>query len=94
MRRRRPVAAHGQRPGAAGLLQYGQPRERPDTKPEVLTPEINPFPVKYGTRATKMFFNFSEYGHLLTSEFFAARRQDRDPRFPLAPTSWRICRKR
>ncbi|HWY66715.1 MAG TPA: FAD-dependent oxidoreductase [Rhizomicrobium sp.] len=42
-----------------------------DAKPEVLTPEINPFPVKYGNRATKMFFNFSEYGYLLTSEFFA-----------------------
>ena len=42
-----------------------------DAKPEVLTPEINPFPVKYGNRVTKMFFNFSEYGYLLTSEFFA-----------------------
>ncbi len=42
-----------------------------DAKPEVLTPEINPFPVKYGNRVTKMFFNFSEYGYLLTSEFFS-----------------------
>jgi hypothetical protein len=42
-----------------------------DAKPEVLTPEVNPFPVKYGNRVTKMFFNFSEYGYLLTSEFFA-----------------------
>jgi hypothetical protein len=42
-----------------------------DAKPEVLTPEINPFPVKYGNRTTKMFFNFSEYGYLLTSEFFS-----------------------
>jgi hypothetical protein len=41
-------------------------------KPEVLTQDINPFPVKYATRTTKMFFNFSEYGHLLVSEFFAA----------------------
>jgi hypothetical protein len=40
-------------------------------KPEVLTQDINPFPVKYATHSTKMFFNFSEYGHLLTSEFFA-----------------------
>jgi hypothetical protein len=42
-----------------------------DSKPEVLTQALNPFPVKYATHSTKMFFNFSEYGHLLTSEFFA-----------------------
>jgi hypothetical protein len=41
-----------------------------DAKPEMLTPDINPFPVPYATRATKMFWNFSEYGHLLNSEFF------------------------
>ena len=41
-------------------------------KPQILTPDINPFPVKYATRTTQMFFNFSEYGHLLMSEFFAA----------------------
>ena len=41
-------------------------------KPEVLAPNINPFPVKYATRTSKMYFNFSEYGHLLVSEFFAA----------------------
>ena len=41
-------------------------------KPEVLTPDINPFPVKYATRTSKMYFNFSEYGHLLVSDFFAA----------------------
>jgi hypothetical protein len=32
--------------------------------------DVNPFPVPYATRATKMFWNFSEYGHLLNSEFF------------------------
>ena len=37
----------------------------------MLTPDVNPFPVPYATRATKMFWNFSEYGHLLTQEFFA-----------------------
>jgi hypothetical protein len=41
-------------------------------KPEVLTAQTNPFPVKYGTRVSKMFFNFSEYGHLLLSDFHAA----------------------
>jgi len=41
-----------------------------ESKGEVLTPDVNPFPVKYGTRATKMFWNFSEYGHLLNTEFF------------------------
>jgi hypothetical protein len=35
-------------------------------------PELNPFPVKYAARSTRMFFNFSEYGHLLLSGFFAA----------------------
>ena len=39
-------------------------------KPEVLTPDNNPFPVKYASRTSQMFFNFTEYGHLLTSEFF------------------------
>jgi hypothetical protein len=39
---------------------------------QVLTDEINPFPVKYVRRGTTLFFNFSEYGHLLTSQFFAA----------------------
>jgi hypothetical protein len=41
-------------------------------KPEILTDDNNPFPVKYASRTTQMFFNFTEYGHLLTSEFFAA----------------------
>ena len=41
-----------------------------DSKPQVLTPDVNPFPVPYATRVTKMFWNFSEYGHLLNSEFF------------------------
>ncbi len=40
--------------------------------PEVLTPDLNPFPgVKYARHSTKMFWNFSEYGHQLTTEFFA-----------------------
>jgi hypothetical protein len=38
----------------------------------VLADDINPFPVKHVTRTTNLFFNFTEYGHLLTSEFFAA----------------------
>jgi len=41
-----------------------------DSKPQVLTPDVNPFPVPYATRATKMFWNFSEYGYLLNREFF------------------------
>ena len=41
-------------------------------RPEILTDDNNPFPVKYASRTTQMFFNFTEYGHLLTSEFFAA----------------------
>ena len=41
-------------------------------KPEILADDNNPFPVKYASRTTQMFFNFTEYGHLLTSEFFAA----------------------
>jgi hypothetical protein len=39
---------------------------------EVLPAEVNPFPVKYATRTSKLFFNFSEYGHLLLSGFYAA----------------------
>jgi glycine/D-amino acid oxidase-like deaminating enzyme len=41
-------------------------------RPEVLADDNNPFPVKFASRTTQMFFNFTEYGHLLTSEFFAA----------------------
>jgi len=41
-------------------------------KSEVLAPNVNPFPVRYATRTSKMYFNFSEYGHLLVSQFFAA----------------------
>jgi len=41
-------------------------------KSVVLTPDANPFPVKYASRTSKMFFNFSEYGHMLVSDFFAA----------------------
>ena len=41
-------------------------------KLQVLTPDIHPFPVKYARRTTRLFFNFSEYGHLLMSDFFAA----------------------
>jgi hypothetical protein len=41
-------------------------------KPQILTDDNNPFPVKYASRSTQMFFNFTEYGHLLTSDFFAA----------------------
>jgi hypothetical protein len=39
---------------------------------QALPADINPFPVKYASRSTSMFFNFTEYGHLLTSQFFAA----------------------
>ena len=39
---------------------------------QILTDEINPFPVKHVRRSTGLFFNFTEYGHLLTSQFFAA----------------------
>jgi hypothetical protein len=40
-------------------------------KGEELTPDVNPFPVKYARRDTKMFFNFSEYCHLLMRDFLA-----------------------
>jgi hypothetical protein len=39
---------------------------------QTLTPDINPFPVQYAQRTTYLFFNFSEYGHVLMSAFFAA----------------------
>ncbi len=39
--------------------------------PQQLEADLNPFPVKYASRTTNMFFNFTEYGHLLTTEFFA-----------------------
>ena len=39
--------------------------------PQQLEADINPFPVKYASRTSNMFFNFTEYGHLLTEEFFA-----------------------
>ena len=38
---------------------------------QILSDEINPFPVKHVSRTTNMFFNFTEYGHLLMSDFFA-----------------------
>jgi len=41
-----------------------------DSIPQLLTPDVNPFPVPHAARATKMFWNFSEYGHLLNTEFF------------------------
>jgi hypothetical protein len=41
-----------------------------DSKPQLLTADVNPFPVPYAARATKMFWNFSEYGHLLNTEFY------------------------
>jgi len=41
-----------------------------DSLPQVLTADSNPFPVPHATRATKMFWNFSEYGHLLNTEFY------------------------
>jgi hypothetical protein len=41
-------------------------------KPQILTGDNNPFPVKYASRSTQMFFNFTEYGHLLMSDFYAA----------------------
>ena len=41
-------------------------------KLQVLTPDVHPFPVKYARRTTRLFFNFSEYGHVLISDFFAA----------------------
>ena len=42
------------------------------SKPEVLTAETNPFPVKYAAHSSEMFFYFSEYGHQLVCEFFGA----------------------
>ncbi len=41
-------------------------------KRQELTPDLHPFPVKYAERTTRMFFNFSEYGHVLMSGFYAA----------------------
>ncbi len=42
----------------------------PRTQP--LPDDVNPFPAKYVRRATSLLFNFTEYGHILTSQFFAA----------------------
>ncbi len=42
------------------------PRSQP------LPDDVNPFPVKSVRRATSLLFNFTEYGHILTSQFFAA----------------------
>jgi len=39
---------------------------------QVLPDDANPFPAKYVRRGTNLFFNFTEYGHILTSQFFAA----------------------
>ena len=39
---------------------------------QVLPDGANPFPAKYVRRGTNLFFNFTEYGHILTSQFFAA----------------------
>jgi hypothetical protein len=41
-------------------------------KLQTLTPDLHPFPVQYARRTTRLFFNFSEYGHVLMSDFFAA----------------------
>ena len=41
-------------------------------KIQVLADDINPFPVKHVSRATNLFFNFTEYGHLLMNDFFTA----------------------
>jgi glycine/D-amino acid oxidase-like deaminating enzyme len=41
-------------------------------KPQILTEDNNPFPVKYASRTTQMFFNFTEYGQLLMSNFYSA----------------------
>ncbi|HUE65262.1 MAG TPA: FAD-dependent oxidoreductase [Rhizomicrobium sp.] len=41
-------------------------------KSQVLTDDNNPFPVKHVSRTTQMFFNFTEYGQLLMSNFYAA----------------------
>jgi hypothetical protein len=63
-----PMANGGPRPE---FYDMGNRASDLDAKPEALTPQLNPFPVAYATHTTKMFFNFSEYGHLLTSEFYA-----------------------
>ena len=39
---------------------------------QILTDDNNPFPVKHVSRTTQMFFNFTEYGHLLMNDFYAA----------------------
>src|SRR5579863_813475 len=41
-------------------------------KSQVLTDDNNPFPVKHVSRTTQMFFNFTEYGQLLMSNFYGA----------------------
>jgi hypothetical protein len=69
--RPRLMLANGQ--PAPEMYDVGENRLADITdKGEVLTAETNPFPVKYGIRDTKMFFNFSEYCHLLLSDFMAA----------------------
>ncbi len=39
---------------------------------QILTDDINPFPVKHVSRTTQMYFNFTEYGHLLMTDFYIA----------------------
>jgi hypothetical protein len=39
---------------------------------QTLAPDLHPFPVKFARRTTRLFFNFSEYGHVLMSDFYAA----------------------
>jgi hypothetical protein len=52
--------------------RYGESIRDLTPQAQILADDINPFPVKYVSRSTGMFFNFTEYGHLLTSQFYAA----------------------
>jgi glycine/D-amino acid oxidase-like deaminating enzyme len=42
------------------------------SSPEDLKKDEIPFQAKYANRSSRMFFNFSSYGHLLLSEFYEA----------------------
>ena len=41
-------------------------------KAEILSGSLNPFPVKFATRSSGLFFNFTQYGQVLLTDFFLA----------------------
>jgi hypothetical protein len=67
-----PPSWNGAPTKTADFARYDERIRDLTPRAQILADDANPFPVKYVRRATNMFFNFTEYGHLLTSQFFAA----------------------